>query len=198
MSDDELLFYRAIEKEREAEAMVRAQRASTLGRSAQPMAEERVFRESIPRESLTQVPDVVNEVNITTECRNWEPRVEAGNLTVLPGAINDLVPSNIFDAFAVPASGTRYLIATCSTDGSQINAITLSLSSSAPTPAAATSGSAPLSFDVLITVVNDAVPYKIVGCSPVYAPREVLRVDKAAPTPGTLPYTSYYTWTAVS
>lgn len=183
---DMKMFREAVEADRAAEAQARVNRRK--GRIEIP---ETPFREDLYRRPAPFETSSDTEVDAPT-C--WSPSLNSDTheITLYPGSINGLVPSNMFDTFSV--SGTQYIVATCTTDGSQINAITLAVESSPPTPAAATSGAAPLSFKVLITIFNDDLAYNMGGCGMTFVPQESIRVDKVSPTPGTLPYTSWYVW----
>jgi hypothetical protein len=122
-----------------------------------------------------------------------------------PITVNQLVPSN----FKTPLSlinTTNYIYVHCTTDGTQVNSATFEVSSTPRPPPAATMGSAPVSFDVLVWVILreysegsfSYTPFKIWGCGNIAAtPVEHVRTDKSTPVPGQSPYDIWYAWQAV-
>lgn len=122
-----------------------------------------------------------------------------------PLTVNQLVPSNFQDALSV-ANTVSYIYVHCATDGSQVNAVTLEVSSTPRPPPAVTMGSAPAAFDVLVWVVVRTADgqgysfskFKIWGCGNIAAsPVEFIRTDKSSPAPGQSSYDIWYAWKAV-
>lgn len=122
--------------------------------------------------------------------------VSGTDLTLRPGTINEVVPSNMFSTLVLPGgSYTRYIVLTASCSGGQVSSAALSVDLSAPGAPAVAAGSPPTSFKVLLAIVVDGVAYRTIGAGSLSArPVEAYRVDKASPTYGLSPYDIYYTW----
>ena len=129
----------------------------------------------------------------------------AQTATFRPFTVNQLVPSNFQDALSI-ANSVSYIYVHCETDGSQVNAVTLEVSSTPRPPPAVTMGSAPSAFDVLVWVIVRTSSgggytfsrFKIWGCGNIAAsPVEFIRTDKSTPVPGQSSYDIWYAWSAV-
>ena len=122
-----------------------------------------------------------------------------------PVTVNQLVPSNFQSDLSV-ANAVSYIYVHCETDGSQVNAATMDVSSTPRTPPAVTMGSAPSAFDVLVWVIVRTSSgggytfskFKVWGCGNISAtPAEYIRTDKSSPAPGQSSYDIWYAWQAV-
>lgn len=115
---------------------------------------------------------------------------------VSPGAINNLVPTNMFNAFTV-ASGSAhiYVKAAVVSDGQKVTSSALTVDTTAPIPQVPVPSALPAAVDVLLAIVKDGKPYKVISCGSVYLQgQEQFRVGKDAAEPGQLAYTPYYIW----
>lgn len=115
--------------------------------------------------------------------------------TFQPGIINGLLPSNYLTGVVVPASGTRYLVLSCTASNGEITAAAFAADSTVPDAIAPSAGEPPTAFKLLIGVCIDAVATKVWGCGNIQAEgAESFRIQKVSPTAGQLPYDVYYTW----
>jgi hypothetical protein len=115
---------------------------------------------------------------------------------VRPGTINGVLPSNYDDVFSLAASGVYYLVLNVTASDGEIASATLSFDSSPPAGVPTLQGQPPTAFAYLLGVVVDLVWFRVIGPGSLAAAgTEVFRVSKSAPSPGTLPYDIYYTWT---
>lgn len=111
-----------------------------------------------------------------------------------PGLIAGMLPSNMFSTFNVPASGTHYLTATCSSDGRAVSSSILSIESSAPVFPAPKIEVADSEVQFPIGIFVDNVYFNLWKKNITVTTREVLREDKSDPGPLELPYTSWWGW----
>jgi hypothetical protein len=122
----------------------------------------------------------------------------AGGLvaTFRAGTINGLLPSNYLTGVTVPASGTKYLVLTCTANNGEITAASFSADAAAPGAIVPYAGQPPVSFKILIGLSINGTPIKIWGCGNIQASgTESFRLQKVTPVAGQVPYDIYYTWT---
>jgi hypothetical protein len=117
-------------------------------------------------------------------------------LTIQPGTVNNLIPSNMFAALKVPNSGTRYLVLGVTTTASGVvSAAALSIESSAPAAIGVDEAAPPTSLDILLAVIVDAVAFQVRNGNITATSTQAFIVDKDPPgKPGTLSYVPWYTW----
>jgi hypothetical protein len=135
----------------------------------------------------------------STRAFPFDITVNALTATFWPGTINSLLPSNavagISTGIAVPSTGVRYLVLTCTAASGAITNATFSADSSPPSSIAPLAGAPPTSFKILIGVTINAVPVKAWGDGNIQAlPVEAFRTQKSSPAAGQVPYDIYYTW----
>jgi len=124
----------------------------------------------------------------------FEIVIVGGVASFFSGTFNGVAPTNIGSTFAIPA-GTQYAILTgTASDGAWVSSA-LSISASPPAPIGNRVGYPPNSIPVLLYVIVDQAPFRIVAnTSLVAVSHEQFRVQKSMTTPDMLPYDSYYTW----
>jgi hypothetical protein len=117
------------------------------------------------------------------------------SVTLWPGAINQLVPTDMFTTVTYVAASTVYVHLDVTTDGRKITAAAIVIDGTSPVAMPSTSGLAPTSFGLLIGVITNNTVYQINSglCTATIA--TALTEDKAAPVPGQSPYLYWYTWT---
>jgi hypothetical protein len=116
-------------------------------------------------------------------------------VTIWPGTVNQLLVSNYLTGVTVSPTGTYYLVIDCTASDGQITSATLAIDSVPPPGIAPTAGSPPVSFKILVGVIVDAVAFKSLGDSNLYAPSaEAFRLEKVSPVAGLPAYDIYYTW----
>ena len=119
----------------------------------------------------------------------------ATHFTVRTGTVNGFVPTNIATSFVMVGSGTEYVVIDCVATDGKITGATISVSTTPPVGIPVVSGQPPTNFSLLIAVLVNGVPFRIIGNGSITAtPFESYRLQKAMPTPDSLPYDSYYTW----
>lgn len=116
-------------------------------------------------------------------------------VTVVPGAINGLLPTNILSTLSIGATATGYLVLSATVSAGQIASCVLSIASSPSAAIPVNMGQPPTAFDFLIGVIVNGVWFRTIGPGGLAATAsEAYRVSKLTPSPGTLPYDIWYTW----
>lgn len=123
---------------------------------------------------------------------NWQ-----GNF--LPGTIGGILPSNYNSALTLAQGQVNYVYAAMTASGGVITGATLTVSTSYPTLASATSGAPPTSFNIPIAVIDltgsTPNPSNIVGYGNIWAqPYVTSYATAASPTPLSAPFTPSYNW----
>lgn len=130
-----------------------------------------------------------------TEPLPFDVTIEGTTMSVRPGTINGLMPSNNLDEVTISLSSTYYLHLDCTANNGQIVTAELSAPTIQPGAVAPTLGQPPTSLKVLLAVIHEGTAFRIWGNGNVHAaPEESFRIDRAAPAAGELPYEIYYTW----
>lgn len=121
--------------------------------------------------------------------------VVSGNATFIYGTVNGVAPTNIGSTLTISMSGTRYVYLTCSAVDGIFTSSTINISSTAPAAIGTNIGYPPNTFYILIHVVVDGVPIRVINRSSLQAlSKEAFRTQKVMTTPDMLPYDTYYTW----
>jgi len=116
-------------------------------------------------------------------------------ITVWPGNINQLAPSNIFSTIAYTPGSTAYIKLSVTTDGRKVTAATVGTSATPISPIGVTESLAPTSFEVLLGIVVSGTVYQVwPGGNMVATISNQLTEDKASPVAGQTPYKYWYTW----
>jgi hypothetical protein len=132
----------------------------------------------------------------TTIHTPWEPTIDSsGYLSVRPGALNSLVPSNIFDTFSV-GSSLNYIKLHAETDGARVTSLALVVDSSpiASSPVDVTISTPPTSFDLVVGMTNSGTAWQIEFSNLDYEPRNVFLTPKIPATPGEEPFDRWWRW----
>lgn len=122
------------------------------------------------------------------------------DVTLYPGVVNQLLPSNIFSPINQGISSTLYVILTGASDGYSVTSSAWSLESSAPAPVDATADTPPSSFTVVIGVIfwnavtSTFTIYQIIQNNLSAQPIQWLTVSRATPEPFLSPVQYYWTW----
>lgn len=125
----------------------------------------------------------------------FDPIVTGTTFSIVPGTINNLIPSNYLTGVTIPSTGTKYICLSCATSSGAITSAELVADASAPAVISATASYPPTAFKLLLAIVINKVPTKVWGDGNIQAlPLEVLRVNKTTPVAGEMVYTPYYTW----
>lgn len=120
------------------------------------------------------------------------------DVTLEPGTVNNLLPTNYAEIFTVSASGLKYVKVTATSDGEKITSCELSIDTSDADAQDPAPFAMPMSFTIVIGILINDVPKKLIGCGSIQLTgHEQYREDKDPPAePGELPYTPYYVWVA--
>lgn len=130
----------------------------------------------------------------TTAPSPWAATVSGTTLTLLPGTINSVVPSNIFAEFTITGSGIEFVVVTLSITSDSPNSALISIESTPPIPSLTTEGSVPAEAKDVVAIVNDGVVYQIRNTNIYAQSYEVFRNPVAAPVYGELNYVPWYRW----
>lgn len=122
--------------------------------------------------------------------------VSGTDLTLRPGTINQVLPSNMFSTLTLPGgSYTRYIVLTATCSSGEVTSAALSVETTQPVAPGVDAGSPPASFAVLLAVIVDGQVFRTIAPGSLQAQVvESFRADKASPTFGLSPYDIYYTW----
>lgn len=125
------------------------------------------------------------------------------NVTIVPGTVNGLLPSNIFATITEPYNAmspiTYYATVACVTDGENITGVRWGLSTSMPTGQTAVAWAAPSAFSYLFGIIVGASIFRTIArTSLVFQPSLVVSVPKSVITPNIIPYDNYYNWLPVN
>jgi hypothetical protein len=120
-------------------------------------------------------------------------------VTVDPGTINNLLPTNLLDGqnlaeFELPRNTLRYVTLKATAASNVLTACTIALESSAPSPQEPLQFALPATYDVLLGVVYNSNVRQVVFNNLSVAGRQAYITDKTDPVPGTLPYNVFLQW----
>lgn len=120
------------------------------------------------------------------------------DVTLYPGAINQLVPTNIFATINQAITTTLYVVLTVQSNGLSITSSSWSLMSSQPTPSDATADAPPSTFYVTIGIIFFASPsislFQLVTDDLTAAPVIWTTTTRAGAGPYEMASMNYYTW----
>lgn len=118
------------------------------------------------------------------------------DVTVIPGTVNGLLPSNYLSTFNISATGLYYLTLSIAATGSTITSASLVMSSSAPAVQVPTRDTPASSFSRLIAIITDGVAERQIPVgSLITFPEERFRTNRTAPAPDESPFYFWYAWT---
>ncbi len=128
----------------------------------------------------------------------------AGLLSIYPGTINQLLPSNPLNTIDCSGGATTYIKLHCETDSNQVNSAAYMADSTAPVPPVASKGAPPTSFDVLLgfitkTTVGPNTTYTRYKVWPhamniVATPVVWIMTDRSSPAPNQTLQETWYSW----
>lgn len=139
--------------------------------------------------SSESCPFAVSKINHPTD--NAKIR-----MTFKPGTAGGKVPTNIFENFDVTKTGSIYVKIRALSNGSKITSCTIVADATEPAEQTPTPSTLPTVYEILIYLVKDGVPYRVIGCDSISVfGYEQYRLTKTPPAqPGELVYTPYYIW----
>jgi hypothetical protein len=119
-------------------------------------------------------------------------------VSVRPGTINSIVPTDIFDPIEITGTVTEYIVLTMtSTAGSPVSA-SLSKETTYPVPSATTPSHPPTEVKDVIAVIGNGVVYQVRDTNLVATSVEVYQETVANPAVGERQYIPWYRWEITS
>jgi hypothetical protein len=121
-------------------------------------------------------------------------------VTVRPGTLNTLLPTNLFDGdeltkFPLSANALKHVVLTGTSDGQQFNSCQLSLETQAPPAQEPVPFGLPQTVKFLVGVVYNSSVFQIISDNMNLAGTQQYVADKETPLqPGELPYSIYFVW----
>lgn len=119
---------------------------------------------------------------------------ETLRVSVHPGTINSLVPTNIFDPIEITGIGVEYIVLTMTSTGDSPVSASLSKETTYPVPSATTPSNPPTAVTDVLAVLNDGVVYQVRDTNLVATSVEVLQETVANPVVGERQYIPWYRW----
>lgn len=128
-----------------------------------------------------------------------DPESPSYLVTVQPGTINNILPSNIIgeeslEQFALSSDVLKYVVLDCSAASNALTSCTVQLTESQPAPQVPQAFALPGNYKVVLGLVYNAVVYQIVTTNLLVAGKQAYITDKTNPTPGSLPYNLFLQW----
>jgi hypothetical protein len=137
---------------------------------------------------------------ISSQDPDSDPESPSYLVTVRPGSLNTLLPTNLFDdsvlsELSLPADTLQHVILTGESDGQQFLSCELSLESQAPTPQEPVAFGLPQTVQFLLGVVYNSSVYQLISDNITVAGKQQYVVEKEQPLDvGELPYTVFFVW----
>jgi hypothetical protein len=115
-------------------------------------------------------------------------------LKVVPGLLCGILPSNWDEEFSFSGTGLVYAVAKIQTDGTAINSVQISISSTAPQNQKPEKWKLPSSVEYLFALINKGEVKRVIGAGDItIGPKIWVTVPKdQAVGPGELAYDRYY------
>lgn len=118
--------------------------------------------------------------------------------SVWPGTINGLIPSNLFNGGELRKfnsdSTLKNVLLKCTSNGRELNACTIEVSSSLPTPDAAVKYGVPSNLNIVLGAVVKASAFQVEFDNLSATPQMVYIKEKSSPAAGEYPYEVYLNW----
>lgn len=120
-------------------------------------------------------------------------------VTVRPGTINSLLPTNLLDGeelnqFALAGDTLKYVVLSCTAASNVLTSCELSLDSSAPTGQTPLAFALPSTYKVLLGIVYNGTVHQIVNTNLSVSAKQAYITDKTNAVPGSLPYNLFLIW----
>lgn len=115
-------------------------------------------------------------------------------VSIRPGTINSLVPSDVFSPITITGTGVEYIVLTMTSTGDSPVSASLSKETTYPVPSATTPSNPPTAVTDVLAVVNDGIVYQIRSTNLVATSLEVYQETVATPAVGERQYIPWYRW----
>jgi hypothetical protein len=155
---------------------------------------------SLPRGGTSTPPATTHPFQINSFVDpESDPENPSYLVTVRPGTINGLLPTNILDGesleeFALTSDALRYVVLNCSASSNALTSCTISLEEQPPDNQTPLAFALPATYKVILGVVYNSTVRQIVSSNLSVAGRQAYITDKVNPAPGTLPYNVFFVW----
>jgi hypothetical protein len=155
---------------------------------------------SLPRGGGTSTPATFHPFQITSFADpESNPEFPSYLVSVRPGTINNLLPTNILDGeslatFALPANTFNYVVLSCAAASNALTSCEIALESSPPSAQTPLAFALPTTYEVTLGIVYNTSVYQIVTTNLSVGSVQACITDKANPTPGSLPYNVFLQW----
>ena len=115
-------------------------------------------------------------------------------VSVLPGTINSLVPTNIFSPLTISGTGTEYVVLTMTSTGGTPESASLSIETTYPVPSATSASEPPTVAKDVLVALNDGIIYQIRETNLTATSVEVFQETVTNPSPSERQYIPWYRW----
>ena len=128
-----------------------------------------------------------------------DPESPSYLVTVRPGTINGLLPTNVLDGdaleqFALPNDSLRYVVLNCVAANNTLTSCSVSLETDAPEQQTPLAFALPASYSVLLGIVRNSNIYQIANNNITVGAKQAWIVNRDDAPPGALPYEVYLMW----
>jgi hypothetical protein len=115
--------------------------------------------------------------------------------TIVPGTLNGILPSNMFDSFTLDATSTWYFKAGATTDGTQVTAVEIYVDQSPPDQQTPVPQALPAAFDKLFALVKAGKVFRMIPDGSItVASQPLFTADRETWTPGKPMTETWYSW----
>ena len=155
---------------------------------------------SLPRGGGSSTPAETHPFQITSFADpESSPESPSYLVTVRPGTLNNLLPTNILDGeslaqFELPANTLRYVVLSCAAASNALTSCEIALESSPPAAQTPLAFALPTTYEVTLGIVHNTSVYQIVTTNLSVSGKQAYITDKANPTPGSIPYNVFLQW----
>jgi hypothetical protein len=130
----------------------------------------------------------------------------SGNLTIFPGAVNNLLIDDPFSTISCSGQNLSYITLSCQCSNNQVNSVSYKVVDTPPSPSTATLGAPPGSFSILLGLVNNADGAGVYTLYKTFSPGNIVATPSAwiqtnkttQIQPNELPYDQWYAWVFTS
>lgn len=119
----------------------------------------------------------------------------ASSATIVPGTLNGILPTNMFDSFTLDATSTWYFKAGATTDGTQVTAVEIFVDNSPPDVQVPVPQALPASFDKLFAMSVDGKVFRMIPDGSItVAAQPLFTADRTSWAPGKPMTETWYSW----
>jgi len=128
----------------------------------------------------------------------WEITIKSAQgtyyITIRPGTVNNMLPSNMFQNLGISGVGTIYVIVHVLTDGQKPTNLLIDIATQPPQAPGVNPWVPPQSFDILLGVIVNVKVFQIISDPLNCQPRLVNQTLRDNPQPGQPYLQNNYTW----